>query len=120
VLILVPTADPPSETARVSPHFGRAPHFAVVDTESGRVSSLGGPSAEHSCHTLAAALLRQGVEAVACGGLGAGALASLQEAGIPVYVTREPSVAAVMAAWRAGRVVAAQPGDTCRSHGSGE
>ena len=118
--LLVPTIDPPSATAQVSSHFGRAPYFAVLDTETGAVTSLGSPSANHECHTLAATLVREGVEAVACAGLGPGALASLTAAGIPVYVTRERSVAQIASAWRAGAVASAQPGDTCQSHASGQ
>jgi predicted Fe-Mo cluster-binding NifX family protein len=118
--LLVPTIEPPSATARISSHFGKAPYFAVLDTESGAVTALGGPSANHECRTLAAALVAEGVDAVACAGLGPGALASLNAAGIPVYVTREQSVAQVASAWQAGAVAAAQPGDTCHSHSSGQ
>jgi predicted Fe-Mo cluster-binding NifX family protein len=53
--LLVPTIEPPSPTARVSSHFGRAPFFAVLDTDTGEVTSLGGPSAHHECGMLAAA-----------------------------------------------------------------
>jgi predicted Fe-Mo cluster-binding NifX family protein len=118
--LLVPTTEPPSATARVSSHFGRAPYFAVLDTETGAVTSLGGPSAHHECGTLATKLVSEGVDAVACAGLGPGALASLTAAGIAVYMTREQSVAQIASAWQAGAVAAAQPGDTCHSHGSGQ
>jgi predicted Fe-Mo cluster-binding NifX family protein len=118
--VLVPTVELPSPAARVSSHFGRAPFFAILDTDTGDVTSLGGPSADHECGTLAAALVREGVEAVACAGLGPGALASLTAAGIPVYVTREHSVAQVAEAWRAGSMAAAGAVDTCHGGGRGQ
>jgi predicted Fe-Mo cluster-binding NifX family protein len=118
--LLVPTAEPPSLTARVSSHFGRAPFSAVLGTDTGEVTSLGGPSAHHECGMLAAALLQEGVQAVACAGLGPGALASLTAAGIPVYMTRERSVAQVADAWHAGSMAAAGEIDTCHDQGHGQ
>jgi predicted Fe-Mo cluster-binding NifX family protein len=117
--LLVPTIEPPSPAARVSSHFGRAPFFAILETDTDDVTSLGGPSAHHECGTLAAALAREGVQAVACAGLGPGALASLTAAGISVYVTRERSVAQVADTWRAGSMAAAGEIDTCHEQGHG-
>jgi predicted Fe-Mo cluster-binding NifX family protein len=120
VRLLVPTDDPPSTSARVSGHFGRAAYFAVVDTETGDVAPLAGPEAHHKCRSLAATLAEAGVDGVACTSLGPGALASLTAAGIPVYVTRERSIADLAATCRTGQLLPAGQADTCPSHGSGQ
>ena len=38
--IAIPTQDDRASEARVSPHFGRAPYFALVDTKTGEVEFL--------------------------------------------------------------------------------
>ena len=68
-------------------HFGSAPAFVVVDTESDAVSTIKNSDQHHAhgaCNPLKA-LDNQQIDAVVVGGIGAGALTRLNQAGIKVY-----------------------------------
>jgi Mrp family chromosome partitioning ATPase/predicted Fe-Mo cluster-binding NifX family protein len=70
----------------VSPHFGRAEEFMVVEVEGGEIKGreiLRAPA--HECGALPALFARKGVESVIAGGIGGGAMQHLERAGIHVY-----------------------------------
>ena len=70
----------------VSPHFGRAEEFMVVEISDGEIKSrelLKAP--EHECGALPALLAEKGVECLIAGGIGGGAIEHLMKAGIEVY-----------------------------------
>lgn len=102
-------------------HFGSAPAFAIVDTDQGTVRALPNRDAHHAhggCSPLAA-LAGEQVDCVVVGGIGAGALAKLHAAAIPVYASRHRTVAEALAAWKAGTLVLAQLETACAGHGHG-
>jgi predicted Fe-Mo cluster-binding NifX family protein len=72
-------------------HFGSAPGFVIVDTETQTVEEINSSDLHHAhgmCQPLKALGGRQ-VDAVAIGGIGMGALMKLQAQGVRVYrVTR--------------------------------
>jgi ArsR family transcriptional regulator len=78
--------------SNVSDHFGRAPFFTLVDTENNELEIMANPDCHHgghgqgSCHHSGHLKARK-VEAVVTGGMGRGALAGLNQAGIRVMVT---------------------------------
>jgi predicted Fe-Mo cluster-binding NifX family protein len=68
-------------------HFGSAPFFTLVESESNLVEvrdNRGQVHAHGACHPVAA-LEGLGVQAVVCGGMGLRALQKFEEAGIMVY-----------------------------------
>ncbi len=68
-------------------HFGSAPAFVVVDTASQAVDTIQNGDKNHAhgaCNPLKALENRQ-IDAVVVGGIGAGALSRLNQAGIRVY-----------------------------------
>ncbi len=68
-------------------HFGSAPFFVVVDTDTKSVCTINNRDQNHvhgSCNPLKA-LDNQKIDAVVVGGIGAGALTRLNQAGIKVY-----------------------------------
>ena len=68
-------------------HFGSAPKFIVVDTETNVVSTIHNGDQHHvhgACNPLKA-LDSHKVDAVVVGGIGAGALTRLQQSEIKVY-----------------------------------
>ena len=68
-------------------HFGSAPLFVLVDSETGQVSEVLNRDLHHAhgaCNPLRA-LGGQEVEAIVVGGIGAGALMGLHHAGLKVY-----------------------------------
>ena len=70
----------------VSPHFGRAEEFMVVEVEGGEIRNreiLRAPA--HECGALPALFAQRGVGSVIAGGIGGGAMQHLEGAGIHVY-----------------------------------
>ena len=75
-------------------HFGSAPKFIVVDTETNVVSTIHNRDQHHvhgACNPLKA-LDSHKVDAVVVGGIGAGALTRLQQSGIKVYKAQSESI----------------------------
>ena len=104
-----------------SAHFGSAPFFTFVDTESGEVESVengGGEHAHGQCRPLAF-LGSRPVEALLCRGLGRGALMKLQAGGVQVYITMEADVEKSLAAFKNGMLQQMTPVDACQGHGHG-
>ena len=74
------------EEGQIFQHFGHCEEFKLYDTEDGKVQVAEVISAEGSGHGALAGFLKEhGVEVLICGGIGAGARAALQEAGIELY-----------------------------------
>lgn len=83
-------------------HFGSAPLFVVVDTETREVSEIANRDLHHAhgaCSPLKA-LGGQRVDAVAVSGIGAGALMGLNRAGLKVYRAHGETIAENLA-WMA-------------------
>ncbi len=75
-------------------HFGSAPLFVKVDTDTMAFEVLQNSDQHHAhgmCHPLKA-LSGHEIDAVVLGGIGAGALAKLNAAGIAVYKSSAPTV----------------------------
>ncbi|MHB8838903.1 MAG: NifB/NifX family molybdenum-iron cluster-binding protein [Gemmatimonadaceae bacterium] len=102
--LCVPTLDDAGPAARISAHFGSAPFFAVVDTHSNDFTLVANANARHehgSCDPLSVVMGHR-VDVVVCRGLGRGAFAKLDAAGIPVFVTDGTDVAEAVAEFAAG------------------
>ncbi len=68
-------------------HFGSAPVFVVIDTDTNNVTSINNRDQHHShgaCNPMKA-LDNQEVDAIVVGGIGAGALTRLNQMGITVH-----------------------------------
>lgn len=74
------------ENGQVFQHFGHCENFKVYHTADGKVVESAVISAEGSGHgALAGFLEGQEVDALICGGIGAGARAALGDIGIQIY-----------------------------------
>jgi len=85
--VCFPTENLMGLDSKVYSHFGSAPGFVIVDTESREVEEIKNGDMQHAhgmCQPLKALGGRE-VDAVAVGGIGAGALMKLQTQGITVY-----------------------------------
>jgi predicted Fe-Mo cluster-binding NifX family protein len=103
----------------VSAHFGSAPAFAIVDCDTGDVAVLQNRNQHHAhgaCQPLAA-LAGQGVGAVVVGGIGQGALARLQAAGVEVLQAELATVREALEGYRSGALNAMSPHAACAHHG---
>jgi len=87
--ICVPTAGPSGLNDTVYGHFGSAPYFTIIDTETEAISVIDNSNKEHEHGNCAPSddLVERGVDAVVCGGMGRRALARLNEAGIRVFLS---------------------------------
>ena len=103
--ICIPVVEDRGLESRVSAHFGSAPGFMIVDTESGNARLIGNSNQHHAhgmCQPLAA-LAGETVEGIVVGGIGMGALMKLQAAGIMVYRAVHPTVGETLAALHGGK-----------------
>ena len=74
------------ENGQVFQHFGHTEQFKVYDVQNGAVVSSQIVDTNGTGHGALAGFLKSlGVEALICGGIGGGARAALDEAGILLY-----------------------------------
>lgn len=109
----------PYDNGQVFQHFGHSEAFKIYQVEDNAVASAQVEATGGSGHGALAGFLRQhGVEALICGGIGAGARTALAQAGIRLYpgVTggADESVAALLAG-----TLAYDPDTTCSHHEGG-
>lgn len=98
--------------SEVSPHFGRAEEFMLVEVDDGEIKErevLLAPA--HECGALPALLSERGVDCLIAGGIGAGAIQHLAGAGIQVYSGAEGSVEDALGRLLAGTLTSS--GDVC-------
>ena len=118
--LLIPTIDTNGAEARLSGHFGRAPFYAIADTDKDTIVVIENPSVSHGhgeCVPTGQAFGEGGYDAVVCQGIGQGAVSRLEQAGVAVYHSDGPDVASAIASFRRStlRVVGAE--DSCGGSG---
>ncbi len=114
--ICLPTTSAAGLAARLSPHFGRAPFFTLVETDTGAVDVIANTHQHHEhghCDPIGA-LGDVAAEAVVCRGVGAHALLLLEQRGLPAYLTEEWTVESAVHAFRSGELKRPGAGDVCR------
>jgi predicted Fe-Mo cluster-binding NifX family protein len=119
--ICVPTETDQGLAAPVCGHFGSAPYFTLVDTESGETEVVPNRGHQHghgNCAPLRE-LAGQPFDAVVCGGMGRRAAAALAEQGLGLYIAPPGTVDDLLAAFRADQLQEAQPSQLCGGHGHG-
>lgn len=119
VRVAVPTAAAGGLAAEVSVHFGRSPHFTVVELADGvrpRVILLENPP-HGDCQDPIALLEAHGVDVLIVHGMGMRPRAACQQAGIDVLVGSGRTVGDFVAAYRAGSLLAIDDRNTCGCRG---
>lgn len=102
-------------------HFGSAPVFALVDTETMAVEPLNNRDEHHDhgkCSPLKAIGGRE-ITAVIVGGIGPGAIRGLDAAGIQVYRSSGGTVAEAVQQFKNGALSAFSLQHACGGHSSG-
>ncbi len=95
-------------------HFGRAPTFTIVDTETGEVKVIRNESEHMGGRGKPPELIaKAGVEAVVCSSLGPRAIATLRELGIKVYVGAKGKVRDALRLLQHGNLVEATEASAC-------
>jgi predicted Fe-Mo cluster-binding NifX family protein len=116
--LCVPVLDDQGLDSRVCGHFGSAPAFMIVDTESGACRLLTNNNAHHAhgmCQPLAV-LAGESIDGMIVGGIGMGALMKLEAAGITVYRAQHPTVGATISAFKAGSLQPVGHDHACAGH----
>jgi len=119
--VFIPVLENKGLQSEISPHFGSAPTFVVVDTEDGQCRALQNRDLHHShgmCHPLAS-LEGVTIDAVVTRGIGGGALSKLSAAGLDVYNSEQETVGEALAALQGGKLERVDPAITCGHHGHG-
>lgn len=107
--------------SRLYGHFGSAPRFVMVDTETSEVTSINSSNRVHqhgACNPIAG-LGGHPVDAIVVGGIGGGALHKLNAAGVRVFQGQEGTIAKNLALFRADALPEYAPGHTCGGHSHG-
>ena len=104
-----------------SDHFGSAPFFTFIDSETGELEAVrnGGDHHVHGACRPLDFLGTRPVEAIICRGLGRRAFSRLQGGGIEVYVTLEKDVGTTVEAFKAGRLRKLTSEEACQGHSHG-
>ncbi len=120
--ICVPTATDDGLDAAVHGHFGSAPYFSILDTETGAVEAVRNANEHHEhgqCNPVGA-LTGLNPDAVVVRGIGRGALVRLTQAGIAVYVAEGATLAEVGVRFQSGDVRAMDFDSACHGHSHGD
>ena len=99
-------------------HFGSAPFFIIVDSESNETESISNENLNHShgnCQPLLA-LGNRPVDVVVVGGIGGGALRKLNAAGIKAYRGVAGPVSENFKLIRSGKLPQFTMDQTCMGH----
>jgi predicted Fe-Mo cluster-binding NifX family protein len=102
-------------------HFGSAPAFVIVNTETGSVTTISNRDQHHehgACNPVMAMNGEQ-VDAVVVGGIGAGALNKLNQKGIKVFQAQKVTIRENVGLLNAGSLPQFTAQHTCSGHGAG-
>jgi predicted Fe-Mo cluster-binding NifX family protein len=122
VNICIPITNDEGLESEVCAHFGSAPAFLIVDTDSGSCRAIANTNQHHGhgmCAPLAA-LRGERIDALVVGGIGAGAMGKLAAAGIAVHLAEHATVRETVEAMKAGALPEMRPDLACAHHGHGE
>ena len=117
--ICIPTTGNKGLEEEVYGHFGSAPYFTLVDTETSVVEVIDNQNLHHShgsCHPMLS-LSGKGVNAVVTGGMGRRAIEMLNAGGVKVYQAGGRTVSAVVAEFKNGGLKELSPDTACAGHG---
>jgi predicted Fe-Mo cluster-binding NifX family protein len=119
--VLIPVMADNGLQSEVSAHFGSAPAYLVVDTDTGATRPIVNENQHHGHGGCAPLAILDGVsvEAIVVGGIGAGALGRLNAAGIDVYFADRGTVGETVDGLKAGRLNRMQAVHACGGHGHG-
>ena len=119
--IAFPTQEKNAEGSLVHNHFGSAPYFIIVDTDTDEFQTIDNQNLNHThgdCQPLVALGGTQ-VDAVVVGGIGGGALRKLFNAGIKAFRAVDGTVLDNLALVRDDRLDGFSPEHTCQGHHNG-
>lgn len=115
MLICIPVESDAGMQSKVCAHFGSAPIFMIVDTDTAACRPITNTNQHHAhgmCQPLAV-LAGEKFDSIVVGGIGMGALNKLSAAGVKVYRSGQPTIQATMDAMKTGQLQEVTPGMAC-------
>ncbi|TRZ87284.1 MAG: dinitrogenase iron-molybdenum cofactor biosynthesis protein [Methanosarcinales archaeon] len=115
--VCIPTMGLEGLNDTVAQHFGRAPTYTVVDTETNKIETIAN-TGEHMGGTGLPPefIAKAGAHIMLCSGLGPRAVGMFEQFGIDVFVGASGTVRDVIAAWQSGVLEEATNENACREH----
>jgi predicted Fe-Mo cluster-binding NifX family protein len=102
---------------RVAPHFGRAPTFTVVDSDTGEVNVVKNTGNHMGGSANPPDLVGStGADVLLCVNLGRGAIGGLRVRGITVYTGASGTVKETMVMFESGELSPADENSACAGH----
>ncbi|MCP4674927.1 MAG: diguanylate cyclase [Deltaproteobacteria bacterium] len=122
--ICIPIDEDKGLRSPVCAHFGSAPLFMVIDTDTGNCQTIENKNKIHQhgkCQPLSS-FTGVALDGVVVGGIGKGALNKLRAAGVQVFLSKLATVDEAIAAHKAGTLELVTPATACghHDHGDGE
>jgi predicted Fe-Mo cluster-binding NifX family protein len=119
--VCFPVAEVNGIESEVYGHFGSAPTFVIVETDTSEITTVNNKDQEHehgACNPLKK-LNNQHVDALVVAGIGMGALNVLNQSGIKVFQAQAPTVRENIALLKNGSLPEFTSQHTCAGHGHG-
>jgi predicted Fe-Mo cluster-binding NifX family protein len=113
-----PITDNQGMDSQIFEHFGSAPMFLLVDSQTGEIWENSNRDKGHShgnCQPLRA-LAGMTVDAIVVSGIGKGALNGLNQAGLKVLQAHPGTIADNLAHMETGQLKELTPNDVCGGH----
>ena len=117
------------DNGEIFQHFGRTEHFKLYEVEDKKVVSSKVIATNGTGHgTLAGLLAGEGIDVLICGGIGGGAQAALEEAGIKLVAGAEGNTDEAVETYLRGELISTgsnchhhdhEEGHSCGEHGCG-
>lgn len=119
--ICIPIETDQGIESEVYGHFGSAPGFLIVDTDTLEIRSITNNN-EHHAHGMCqpvAAIAGEKVDGIVVGGIGGGALMKFNQAGYKVFYSQFATVKETVAAFKAGTLREFAVENACGGHNHG-
>lgn len=114
--LCIPVTEDKGLASPTSPHFGSAPLFVIIDSESGASLTLENRCHGHGICRPLELLAPAKIEGVIVSGIGPRALDRLQRLNLRVLVSHEPTVERTLAAFSEGLLEEATPSSARGRH----
>ncbi len=115
--VCLPTTGMDGLNEMVAQHFGRAPTYTVVDTETNKIEIIAN-TGEHMGGTRLPPefIAEAGAHIMLCSGLGSRAVGMFEQFGIDVFIGASGTVQDAIAAWQSGLLEKATNDNACKEH----
>ena len=120
MLICIPTKGNAGLEETVSDHFGSAPCFTLINSETDEISVIENQNAHHShgtCHPMNQ-LSKYKIDCVVCSGMGRRAIEALNFENIKVYQSTSSHVSEIILELKSDKLTEMDPLKSC--HGQGQ